>query len=118
VKIGARSVDDAALAILLKGDLDAILAQMVERRRVILMCDRKGMMHTAVILGPRIDRRVALHKDETRAGRIEKRHRAAPHGREMPAADNLRVEARAALNIANRNAEMHNRLDCGHRTPP
>lgn len=32
VKIGARVVHDAALAILLKGDLDTILAQMVERR--------------------------------------------------------------------------------------
>jgi len=28
---------------------------MVERRRVILMRDCEGMMHTAVILGPRID---------------------------------------------------------------
>jgi hypothetical protein len=46
VKIGARSVEHAALPVLLERDLSAMSAQMVERRWVPLMCDDEGVMHT------------------------------------------------------------------------
>src|SRR5439155_19168102 len=91
-------------------------AQLIERRSVLLMRYGKGVVHAAMILRARIDRRIALHEDQTGAGRVEKRHRALRHGREMPAADDLGVEARAALDIADRNAEMYDRLNGGH--PP
>src|SRR5260370_11086 len=59
-EIGARAVDDPALAVFLEGDLDAVSAQMVERRRVILMPDGKGMMPAAMALGHPDCRRIAL----------------------------------------------------------
>src|SRR5690242_16636477 len=74
VKIGARAVDDAALAVLFEGDRDAVLAKMVERRAVVVVRDREGVMHAARVLGTQVDRRVALDEDQAGAGSVEKRH--------------------------------------------
>ena len=68
VEIGARAVDDAALAVLFEGDRDAVLAKMVERRLVLVVCDGKGVVHAAMVLGVRVDRRVALDEDQADAG--------------------------------------------------
>src|SRR4051794_2054921 len=48
------------------------------------------------------------------AGGIEKRHCAARDSRQMPAADDLGVEAGARCDIADRDAEMSNGPDCDH----
>src|SRR5258708_38257761 len=101
MKISARPVDAAALPVLLEGDFDVTRAQVVERRRVIR--DGKRMMHAAVVLRRAIDRRLALDQDQAGSGGVEKRHRATRDGRQMPAADNLRVKAGAAPDIADRN---------------
>src|SRR5712672_3349124 len=74
VKIGARSVENAALPVLLERDLDAMSAQMVERRWVPLMCDDERVMHTPMVVEQGIDRRVALHQDEARPGCIKESH--------------------------------------------
>ena len=71
-----------------------------------------------MILRPRIDRRVALDEDQAGAGGVEKRHPALPDGLQMPAADDLGVEAGAALDVADRNAEMHDGFDVDHRNLP
>src|ERR1700730_10455182 len=74
VEIGARAIDDTALAVLLEGDLDAVLAEMIERRLVLVMRNAEGMVHPAMVLAVRIDRRIALDQDEAGPGRVEKRH--------------------------------------------
>src|SRR5436305_1338861 len=91
--------------------------QMVERRRVLLMRNRKGMVHAAVVLGRAIDRRLTLDEDQAGAGGVEERHRAAGDRRQMPAADDLGVEAGAARDVADRDAEMHDGLDRDHLVP-
>src|SRR5258708_30626029 len=113
MKVGARSVDHAALPILLEGDLDGTGAQMVERRRVIH--NGKRMMYAAVVLRRAIDRRLALDQDQAGTGGIEKGHRATRDGRQMPAADDVGVKAGAASDIADRNAEMDDGFECDHR---
>jgi hypothetical protein len=50
VKIGARAVENIALAVLLEGDLDAMTAQMIERRLVLVMSDSEGMMHSPMVV--------------------------------------------------------------------
>src|SRR3984893_13520215 len=71
VKIGARSVEHAALPVLLERDLDVMSAQMIERRWIPLMCDDEGVMHTPMVVEHGIDRQVALHQDEARPGCIK-----------------------------------------------
>ena len=66
MKIRAGTVEHAVLPVLLKRDLDTMGAQMVERRRVVVVGNREGMMHAAMIVGHRIDCRVALYQDEAR----------------------------------------------------
>src|SRR5438105_155000 len=77
VEIGARTVDDTALPVLLEGDRDAVFAQMVERTGIV--GDRKRMMHAAVVFRARVDRRLALDQDQAGAGGVEKGHPALPH---------------------------------------
>src|SRR5712691_1221640 len=50
VKIGARTVEHAALPVLFKRDLDPMSAQMVERCFVLVMCDDEGVMHAAMVV--------------------------------------------------------------------
>src|SRR5262249_8583161 len=107
-----------ALPVLFEGDFDTVLSQVVERGAIVLMRDTEGVVDAAVVLGTRIDRRIAPNEDQAGSGRIEKRHRAARHGREMLAADDLGVKSRALLDIADWNAEMHDRLDRRHSLPP
>src|SRR6266536_5540135 len=83
-EIGAWPVDDAALAVFLESDLDVVSAQMVERGRIIL--DGERMMHAAMVLRRRVDRRIALDEDEAGPGSVEKGHGPLPHRGEMPAA--------------------------------
>src|SRR5229473_1392579 len=73
-EIGARPVDDPALAVFFEGDLDPAGAQMVERGLVILVRDGEGMMDTTMAFGHRVDRRVALDEDEASPGGIEEGH--------------------------------------------
>src|SRR5580700_6819239 len=77
VEIGAWPVDDTVLPVFLEGDLDAVLAQMVERGSVIFMRNTKGVMHPAVALFVPVNRRVALDQDHASTGGVEKRHPAA-----------------------------------------
>jgi hypothetical protein len=91
---------------------------MVEGRLVVVMGDDEGMMHAAVVVEHRVDRRLVLDQDQAGPGRIEKGHLAAPHGLQMPAADDLRIEPRALRDIADGNAEMSNALDRDHPVLP
>src|ERR1700751_1944652 len=95
VEIGARAVDDAALPVLLEGDLDAVGAQMVEGLAVLVMRDDEGMVHAAMVVEHRVNRRLALDQDQAGPGRIEKGHLATPHGLQMPATDDLGIEPSA-----------------------
>src|SRR5215472_17823746 len=60
VEIGARPIQHSAPPILLEDDLDAMGAQMVKRRGVLVMRHGKGVVHAAVAVLHRIDRRRAL----------------------------------------------------------
>jgi hypothetical protein len=70
VKIRARAVEYAALPVLLEGDLDAMRAQMLKCNRVFVVRDSESMMHTALIVVHRIDRRITLDQDEAGTSRI------------------------------------------------
>jgi hypothetical protein len=61
-----------------------------------------------------IDRRVALHQDDARPSRVKERHVPAGRGGQMPAADDLCIEACAPRDVAHRNTEMGDSLDCNH----
>jgi hypothetical protein len=61
-----------------------------------------------------IDRRVALYQDDAHPSRVKERHVPAGHGGQMPAADDLCIEARALCDVAHRNTEMGDGLDCNH----
>src|SRR5712671_4878139 len=91
---------------------------MVERRLVLTVSDREGVMYASIVFEHEIDRRVALHQDKTRPGCIKKGHVPARHSRQMLAPDNLRIEARAPRDVAHGAAEMGNGLDCNHPTLP
>jgi len=118
VEIGARPVDDPTLPVLFEGDLDAVGAKVVECRLVVVMRDDKRMMHAAMVVLHRVDRRGALDQDQASPGRIEKGHLAAPHRLQMPASDDLRVKPRAFCDVADGNAEMGNTLDRNHAVLP
>jgi hypothetical protein len=64
VKIRARAVEHATLPVLLKRDLEAMSAQMSQCSRVLVVCDGEGMMHTAMVVGHRIERRIMFYQDE------------------------------------------------------
>src|ERR1700730_1028994 len=70
MEIGARAVEHAALPVLLEGYLDAMSAQMIESCFVLVVRNREGMMHTAMVVGHSIDRRITLHQDEAGTSRI------------------------------------------------
>src|SRR5262252_3867531 len=93
-------------------------AQMIERCPIVVVRNGKGMMHAAMVVRHGIDRRVALDQDEASASRIEKRHLPARHRRQVPAADDLRVELRALRDVAHRNTEMSDAFDRNHLTLP
>jgi hypothetical protein len=67
---------------------------VIKRCRVLVMRDGKGMMHTAMVIGHRIDRRVTLDQNEADASRIEEHHLPVRRGGQMPTADDLRIEPR------------------------
>ncbi len=110
IEISARPVQDAALAIFLEGDRDPMRAQMIEGGRIILVRHGKGMMHAAMVVGDRVDRRLALYQDHAGSGRIEKRHPPVRHRRQMPAADDIGIKSRARRDVADRNAEMRDAI--------
>src|SRR5207248_2244954 len=114
VKIRARAIEHAALPIFFEGDLDAMSAQMLERGRVLVVPDGEGMMHTAMVVGHRIDRRVTLDQDDAGASRIEERHPSVRRGEQMPAADDLGIKPSAVRDIAHRDTEMGNAPDRNH----
>src|SRR5882757_6238653 len=91
---------------------------MVERRLVLTVSDREGVMYASMVFEHEIDRRVAFHQDETRPGCIKKGHVPARHRGQMLAADNLSIEARAPRDVAHGNTEMGNGLDRNHVTLP
>src|SRR5258708_40142948 len=66
MKIGAWAVEYAALPVLLEGDLDAMSAQMLKCSRVLVVCNREGMMHTAMVVGHGVDRRVTRYQELAR----------------------------------------------------
>ena len=74
---------------LLEGDLDAMSAQMVERCLEIGVRDSEGMVNDAMVVGHRIDRRLALYQAETGAGRIEEHHLPVRGGEQVSAAEDL-----------------------------
>src|SRR5260370_41306549 len=76
------------------------------------------MMHTAMVIEHRIERRVTLDQNEAGASRIEEHHLPVRRGGQMPAADDLRIELRAGRDVANRNTEMGNSPDLGHLILP
>src|SRR5712671_4596760 len=91
---------------------------MVECGGVLVMCDDKGVVHAAMVVEHRIDRRVALYQDEADPSAIEEGHVPARNGGQMVTADNLRVKPRASRDVAHGNAEMGNGFDRNHVTLP
>src|SRR5215472_8910419 len=116
MKIGTGTVEHAALPVLLEGDFDAMSAQMVERSVIFLMRNGEGVVDTAMVVGHGIDRRIALHQDETGASCVEEDHLPVRRGGQVPAADNSRVKPRALRDVADGNAEMGNGIDRNHPT--
>ena len=82
------------------------------------MRDGEGVVDATVAFRQRIDRRIALDQDQAGAGGVEKRHPALPHRLQMPAADDLGVEAGTAFDVADRDAEMHDGFDVDHGCLP
>src|SRR5260370_20046901 len=111
MKIGAWAVEYAALPVLLEGDLDAMSAQMLKCSRVLVVCNREGMMHTAMVVGHGVDRRVTLDQDEAGSSRVEEHHLLVRRGGQMPTADDLRVKPRTLRDISDGDAEMGATLD-------
>src|SRR5690242_10854115 len=91
-----------------------MIPQMVESGSVLVVRNREGVMNAPMVLGNRIDRWVALHQNETGASRIEEHHSPVRSGRQMPAADHVRIEPRASLDVTHGNAEMGNGLHRHH----
>src|SRR5215469_14729217 len=89
---------------------------MIERCPIVVVRNCKGMMHAAMVVRHRIDRRIALDQDEASAGRVEERHLSVRRGRQTPAPDHLRIELRALRSIAHRYAEMSYSRDRNHLT--
>jgi hypothetical protein len=86
----------------------------------LLVRDSEGMMHAAMVVGHSIDRGVTLDQNEAEASRIEEHHLPVRRGRQMPAADDFRIEPHASYDVAhgNANAEMSHASDCNHLTSP
>src|SRR5580704_13163626 len=89
-------------------------AQMLKCSRVLVVRDSKGMMHTAMVINHRIDRRVTLHQDKASPCGIEEHHLPVRRGGQMPAADHVGIELRASRDLADRNAEMSDPSDRNH----
>src|SRR5690348_16569455 len=117
-EIGARSIDNTALPVFLEEDLDAVRTEVVERRLVVVGLEHEGVMDAVVIVEDGIDRAFLLHQDEAVAARVDEGHLAIRRRHHMFAADDIAIELLAALQVADRDAEMRHALDRHHVSLP
>ncbi len=106
-EVCAGSIDRAAPAIFFEEDVNALFAQRCQRRLVFALLDHERVVHAiGHFERPLVDGRRPLDQQYTDAASVEKCDALIGQRRQKLAADNLRIELYALVDVAYRDAEV------------